>query len=129
MKKSKRIVLVIAIIFFFFGCQSKDSRIVPIELRGVWKTSAPKYKDCYFELTENEIIFTNENYLDKMQINSISNIEKIIPGKRILYTVNYRDHNDQNYELSFYYNPSTGGTIRFKNQQQIEWKKAKKNEY
>ncbi|MBC8457150.1 MAG: hypothetical protein H8D67_04040 [Deltaproteobacteria bacterium] len=128
MKKSKKIVLVFIIIFFFFGCQSKESRTVPVELRGVWRTSAPKYKSCYFELTENEIIFTNENYLDEMQINYISNIEKIIPGKRILYAINYVDDDDSEYELSFYYDPSEG-EIRFKNQQQIKWKKTKGEEY
>jgi len=128
MNKSKGIVLVFTIIFVFFGCQSKESRIVPGELRGMWRTSAPKYIDCYFELTEDEIIFTNENFIDQMQINSISNIKKLIPGKRILYTIIYVDHDDSEYELSFYYDPS-GGTIRFKNQQQIKWKKTKGEEY
>lgn len=129
MKKSKRVVLVLTIIFSFFGCQSKDSGTVPGELRGVWKTSTPKYMDCYFTLTEDNIIFTNENFLDKMQINSISNIQKIIPGKRILYTVNYSDENDLEYELTFYYDPSRGGSIRFKNQQEIEWKKTTGHEF
>jgi len=122
MKKSKGIVLVFTIIFFFFGCQSKGSKIVPGELRGIWKTTAPKYIDCYFELTEGEIIFANENFLDEMKINYISNIEKIIPGKRILYTINYVDDEESEYELTFYYDPSRG-SIRFKNQQQIKWKK------
>jgi hypothetical protein len=128
MKKSKGIVLVFTIIFFFFGCQSKESRIVPGELRGIWRTSVQKYMDCYFELTEDQIIFSNENFLDEMQINYISNIEKIIPGKRILYTINYVDHDDSEYELSFYYDPSRG-IIRFKNQPQIKWRKIKKEEY
>jgi uncharacterized lipoprotein YehR (DUF1307 family) len=128
-KKSKRVVLVLTIIFSFFGCQSKDSRTVPGDLRGVWRTSTAKYKNCYFELTEDDIIFTNENFLEKMQINSISNIEKIIPGKRILYTISYKDDNNLEYELSFYYDPSRGGAIRFKNQQEIEWKKTKGHEF
>jgi hypothetical protein len=128
MKKSKRIVLVLTIIFFLIGCQSKDSRIVPGELRGVWRTSTPKYIDCYFELTEDNIIFTNENFLDKMQINSISKIESIIPGKRILYTIYYLNDDDSEFELSFYYDPSEGA-IRFKNQQAIEWKKTKEDEF
>jgi len=57
-----------------------------------------------------------------MKINYISNIEKIIPGKRILYTINYVDDEESEYELTFYYDPSRG-SIRFKNQQQIKWKK------
>jgi hypothetical protein len=127
MKKSKGIVLVFTIIFFFFGCQSNESGIVPSELRGIWKTSEPKYIDCYFELTEGEITFANENFLDEMKVNYISDIEKIIPGKRILYTINYVG-DDLEYELTLYYDPS-GGSIRFKNQQQIKWKKIKRDEY
>ncbi len=128
MKKSKGIVLVFTIIFFFFGCQSKESRIVPGELRGIWKTSAPKYIDCHFELTADEITFVNENFLDEMKINHISNIDKIIPGKRILYNIHYVDDDDSEYELTFYYDPSRG-SIRFKNQHQIIWKKIKRDEY
>ena len=128
MKKSKGIVLVLTIIFVFFGCHSKESRIVPNELRGIWRTSTPKYIDCYFELTEDEITFANENYLDEMKIHYISNVEKIIPGKLILYTIIYVDDDDSEYELSFYYDPS-GGSIRFKNQQQIKWRKIKREEY
>jgi len=128
MKRSKKIVFVLAVIFFSLGCQSKDSRIVPGELRGVWKTSAPKYEGCYFELTEDEIIFNNENFINAMHINSIKNIEKIIPRKRILYTIVYEDKNEQEYELSFYYDPSRN-VIRYKNQQEIAWKKTKRDEY
>jgi hypothetical protein len=123
MKKSKRIVLVLTIIFLFFGCQSKDSGTVPRELKGVWGTSAPKYKNCFLELTEDKVIFTNEEELDKMSFNSIVGIE-LKKGQRVLYTITYEDDNDQEYELSFFYNPSKGGTIRLLNQQKIIWKKT-----
>jgi uncharacterized lipoprotein YehR (DUF1307 family) len=124
MKKTKKIVLILAIMFFLFGCQSEDSRTVPRKLRGVWGTSAPKYKKCFLELTEDQIIFTNEDVLDKMSFNSIESIEKREVGKQVLYTITYKDDDDQEYELAFFYDPKKGGTIRFFNQRQIRWKKA-----
>ena len=124
MMKSKRILLALAIFTSLFGCQPKESRTVPGELVGVWKTPAPKYRDCYFELTGDLIIFANEALLDKEDVNSIRRIEKIHKGKLILFTIHYKNREGLEYEFSFYYDPSKGGAIRFKNQLQIEWKKV-----
>lgn len=108
----------------FFGCQSKDSTTVPGELVGVWKTSAPKYKGCYFELTQDSIIFANVP-LSARTNNSISKIEKLHgSGKEIFYTIHYEDREGLGYKFSFFYDPSRGGTLRLKNQRGVVWGKV-----
>jgi hypothetical protein len=117
------ILLVLAIFVAFFGCQSKEPATVPDELLGVWETSAPKYENCFFELTKDTLIFTNRD-IDNIDVNSILKIEKIHREKEILYTVHYENREGQEYKFPFYYDPLRGGAIRFKNQKQIEWRKA-----
>ena len=121
--KSKAILVALAILTSFFGCESETSRTVPGDLLGVWKTTAPKYKDCYFELREDMIIFVNEVLLKEGDVNSISKIEKTRKGKRVLYTIHYQDREGLEYEFSFFYNPARPGSLRLQNQLQIEWRK------
>ena len=121
--KSECILLALTIFVSFFGCQLKEPATLPDELLGVWKTSAPRYKDCFFELTKDTITFANTD-LDNIDVNSISKIEKIHKEKGILYTIHYENREGQEYKFFFYYDPSRGGTIRFKNQEGIEWRKA-----
>jgi hypothetical protein len=128
MMRSKGILLALVIFSSLFGFQCEESKTVPGELIGVWRTSAPKYEDCYFQLTEDLIIFANEAHLDKEDVNRISGIKKTDRGKEVLYAVSYdvyfETKGGQECKFSFYYDPSEGGAIRFKNQLQIEWKKA-----
>jgi len=122
--KSECILLVLAIFVSFFGCQPKGPATVPDELLGVWETSAPKYKDCFLELTKDTLTFANRE-LDNIDVNSISKIEKEIHREKgILYTIHYENREGEEYKLAFYYDPLRGGAIRFKNQEQIEWRRA-----
>lgn len=114
----------LAVFACLFGCQSRDSRTVPGELVGRWETSAPKYTDCYLELTEDSIVFVNEALAEGYDVNPISKIEKIHEGKQILYTIHYEDIEGQKYKVSFFHDPSKGSAIRFKNQRQIQWRRV-----
>ena len=108
------------------GFQCEETRTVPGELIGVWRTSSQKYEGCYLELTADLIIFANRAHLEKKDVNRISGVKKSDRGKDVLYTVSYQVHFEnkegQEYKFSFYYNPSKGG-IRFKNQLRIKWRK------
>ena len=126
--RSKGILLALVMFASIFGSQCEETVTVPGELVGVWETSEPKYKGCYLELTEDLIIFANRAHLDKKDVNRISGIKKTDRGKQILYTFSYEfyyeDKRGQECKFSFYYDPSEGGAIRFKNQLKIKWKKA-----
>ena len=110
-------------------CQLAENNTVPDELKGVWKTSVPKYKDRSFELTEKLIIFVSGDLFENIDVNLISKIEIIGEGNCRLYAIQYENMEKQDFKLSFYYEPSDDGVIRFKNQQKIEWRKEKSPEY
>jgi len=50
-------------------------------------------------------------------------------GRQFLYNIYYENLKSQEFKLSFYYDPSNGGVIRFKNQGKIEWRKEKHVKY
>ena len=128
--KSKGFCSALIIIFVaLLGCQSKDSSTLPNELLGVWKTAAPKYKDCSFVLKEGFIIYISGNLLENIDVNFISRIEKTPRDAGIFYTLHCLKSKGQEFIVSFYYYPEEGGIIRFKNQNRIDWKKDKKAEY
>ncbi len=124
--KSVRILAALAVFACLCGCESRESRTVPEELLGVWKTSAPKYRDCYLQLTEESIIFANTAVAGGYNMNRISKIEKVHEGEETLYTIHYKDSQGQEYKLPFFYHPSSGGAIRLKNQSQILWMKMER---
>ena len=97
---------------------------MPDDLVGVWKTSARKYADRSLELTKESIIFgTGEGNTD---IRPITKVQKVQKDDKILYTASYKNQAGQVYKFSFYYNPADGGTVRFKNQSTIVWRKEER---
>ena len=122
--KIKAAFLAFAILTSFLACQSNENSTVPDELTGVWKTSVLKYENCFFELNKNIIIFANGNLLQNRDVNFILKIESTPKEGQILYSIYYENLEDKNFKFSFYYDPSDGGIIRFKNQEKIEWRKV-----
>lgn len=122
--KSKYIILALTTFALLFGWQCREPATVPDELLGVWETSAPKYEGCFFEITKDSIIFANRDLLEAFDVNVISKIEKTQKEKQILYTIYYEKRKGEEYKFPFYYDQLRGGAIRFKNQEQIEWRKA-----
>ena len=121
--KIKNTLLALAILASFLVCQLKENNEIPDELAGVWRTSAPKYKDCFFDLNEHLIIFGNGHLLENVDVNFISKIKNTHMGRQLLYIIYYENLQNQEFKLSFYYDPSNGGIIRFKNQEKIEWRR------
>lgn len=121
--KIKSAILTLGIFVLAGGCQSKESIKLPSELAGVWKTSAPKYRNCTFELNDRFIIFRNGNHLENIDVNFVSKIERVHKDDGTLYKICYEDLDGQDFKFSFYFESSTTGTIRLKNQKKIAWKK------
>lgn len=105
------------------GCRSGTMNTTPDALLGVWKTSAPQYADRYFEVRKVALLFGMEGSVS-ISINPILKVERV-PGESVdFYVIHYAGEGGQVYLLSFYYDPTNGGTIWFKNQMQIKWRKA-----
>lgn len=115
------ILLAFALLATTLGCQSAKDNTVPNALVGVWKTSAQKYADRFFEITADRVIFAIGG--GKTNSHPIAEIETLREETRILYTITYLSAEAKKYKFSFYYDPANGGVIRFKNQQRIAWAK------
>jgi hypothetical protein len=123
--KSRRVFLALAFSVSLIGCEPKGPETVPEDLMGVWKTSAPKYKACSFELSTDNLVFRNERLREHSEVGFIAKTEKISERNHISYTIHHKNLEGQVSKLTFYYYPLKGGTIRFKNQKRIEWKKVR----
>ena len=119
------IFLSLAVLISLFGCQSGGPDGLPGELIGVWKTSAPKYNDCSFELTRDYIIFTNSHSAAHVDTNFVLNMKQVPERGHFLYTILYENIHEQKYKFSFYYYSTKDGVIRLKNQTDVEWRKVK----
>ncbi len=116
--KSARFLAVLALCTLILGCGTKPYLTLPDELVGVWKTSAPKYADRYFELKRDTIVFGTGGGTASRHV--IDRIEEAREGYQTLYTIFYTDDGTQ-YQWSFYYDPAHGKSIRLKHQASIVW--------
>jgi hypothetical protein len=119
------IFLILALVVSLLGCLSGGSDGVPTELIGVWKTSAPKYKNCSIELTRDYIVFTNSHVAAHVDTNFVLKMKRVPERGRFSCTLLYENIHGQRYNFSFYYDPAKGGRIRLKNRIDVEWRKVK----
>ena len=121
---STRILVAFALLVIVIGCQSKEDNAVPDNLLGVWKTSDPKYADRFVEIIKKAILFGTGG--ESFELHALADIENTREGKEIFYTITHINHHGQRYKFSFYYDPTNGGAIRFKNQKHIIWTKERR---
>ena len=124
-RKSRASILALAISIFVLGCQPAEDETLPLELVGVWKSSAPRFKDDTLELSKEYIIFTSGEFQDFVNVNFIVKVEKKPERKHTLYVIHYDNIHNQRFKLSLYYYPKKVGMIRLKNQMDSEWRKVK----
>ncbi len=123
--KIERVLIAFAILVALSGCQCGKNRSIPNDLVGVWKTSAPKYADRFFEIEKNTITFgTGEGNFEIYAITNIE-VEKVREEKSTLYTICYENEEEQKYKFAFYHYSEKKGMIRLKHQNQIVWTKEK----
>ena len=111
------VLILVAAIYLFHSKKNKD---IPSNLIGKWTTSAPGYQDYYVELTKKTIAYGHDG--DERDVFNISSLEKNQEGKDIVYTLNY-NNTEVKITRSFHYHPKNGGTIQFKHQEHITWRK------
>jgi hypothetical protein len=117
------VVLSILLIAFTHGCGRIAA--VPDELVGTWKTTDLKYKDTFFELTKEKIIFrTLKGDLNASTIKRIK-VKKVPDTEETLYRIIYVDLEGMEAQFSIYFNPRNSGEIRLQNQPEITWIKEK----
>jgi hypothetical protein len=101
------------------GCQAERTASVPEQLHGVWTTEAHGYADTFLEFTSETMVLGTGLYAANSYL--VVNLEEGREEKGSRYTVFYKDIDGEEYQLSFYYDPTNGGVIRFKNQDHLIW--------
>jgi len=115
-----RMTIPFVLLLLQLGCGGEKDTTLPIDLLGVWGTTAPQYLDCSFVLKPDVIIFNNG--VNFTSVNRITHVEKIPEKNKTLYEITYVDEENFDYRLSlFYFKGGDRDIIRFKNQQQVIW--------
>ena len=123
--KSKSTCIAFAILILFFGAQCQKEFTVPEELIGVWVTDDPIDAYHLFEIKEDTLIFEQDlGYFD-FDVFPIVGLDKSGENGDTLYIIYYLIASGRKFEFSFYYTPTEGGVIRFKNQPEMKWTKKK----
>ncbi len=118
----RNVLAVLAVFVCFFGCRPERDGTIPDALIGVWRTSTPGYEDNSLELRKDQILFGVTP--TEFNVNSVFKVETVRPAgeKTSLITIYYTDEEGKDNASSIYYDETPPGSIRFKNQMQIEWR-------
>ncbi len=94
---------------------------MPAELIGIWESESTKYADRSLGLSADSITFyTIRGQFDAHRIRQVESTRE---KRELLYSIRFDDQGKEG-EFSFFFD-ATEGVIRFQNQSQIEWRKAR----
>ncbi len=124
LKRVSFLLFLLGFVATLVGCNSGKLKAMPAELKGTWNTSAKKFKGFTFEISDTHLTFNDQNAKPPTEEYPISKITKD-KKKQNVYTIYYKSKDSQEYQFSFYFDPSGGGSIRLKNQRKYVWKKVK----
>lgn len=124
LKRTVLLVLLSGILLSISSCDSTKLEAVPPEMKGEWRSSAPKFEGFSFEISDKSLVFIDKNAEDPFEVYPISRIEKDKEEPN-LYIIHYKTEDSGNYKFSFYFDPSDGGIITLKNQRKYIWKRIK----
>jgi hypothetical protein len=116
------VLILVAVIYIFHSKKNKD---IPANLIGEWTTAAPGYQDRFIEFTKETLVYGIGDGNEDVYM--ITSLEKNPQDKIIIYTINFKN-SEVKFTRSFYYHPENGGTIQFKHQEQITWRKKAKTD-
>ncbi len=103
-------------------CFCTGREVEPL-LYGKWRCPHDDYKNTYFEIRPETIIFGNNQ--DETEIGTIRNIKyQRLPDKKwVQCTVKYHNMESLEYEFQFLFDSEAADTIVFKNQEDLIWTK------
>lgn len=90
---------------------------------GTWRTNAPRYHDCYIEVSDKLLIIGNKN--DDATLYHIQSIKKEPEGPHEAYTIICDTIDGTEFLFGLYLEADTEGPVlKLKNKDDIIWKKA-----
>lgn len=120
-----RYLLILAFLFLFIrtGCDTNRIDALPDEIHGEWRTSAERFDGFTFRLTNEAIVFIDQNAENPLERYPISKIEKESEQQQTLYTIFYKGKEDVELKFAFYHEQQGSDILRLKNQKGFLWKK------
>ncbi len=124
MSRGIYIPLIVLILACLAGCGSQGGeQTLPDEVVGLWKSSAKGYEDNALELRKDAILFGVGG--PEVNADGIYKVEQARePDGRTFLKLYFTDQDGNDYDTSLYFDPKGGGSIRFKNHPEVEWKLA-----
>lgn len=113
-----------ALVFFAgmaLGCSSSTQ--VPRELQGTWKTMSQESAGVSIEFTPDRVIISSDFGVVENTVTKVTSRKERLHNSR-LYSVYYSDRLKETSLMDVLYTPEGGGTLRFKSEQDVVWKKS-----
>jgi hypothetical protein len=95
---------------------------MPEYLIGAWSTSATTHAGSTMELMKDLVRFTGKD--EAVVTGRIVNFATIQERSAKFYRISYVDQDRNEYQLDLVYDPVDDGTVRFKNQPGLVWKRT-----
>jgi hypothetical protein len=126
--KSYRI-LVAAVLFtgMLLGCSQRsttESPTMPEEIVGVWTTQNKDSAGVSIELRDKSIIISSDLGVAENGVSSVK-MEKGGEDGSTLYTISYSDRGRKTNQMEIIYYQEQGGTIRFRSDPSMAWKRSR----
>ena len=116
--------IVVTAIYWLFS-PDKETSLPPVtltDLKGVWTTSYPGYRDRFLQFDDRAISFGwGEEGTGSFKI---ENISSTLEKNHVFVQVRYKDLKEDVYQLNFYYLNRNGGLLQIKNQKGAIWLRA-----
>jgi len=116
-----RMTVIILMLLVCVGCSHHYTPLPP-EVKGVWTTDDPRYRDRFLELSQAFVIVVTGPH-DTPSVQLVDKVEIEPMGLDEALTIYSTDYSDgAHYQMALQFSPANGGEIRFKNQGQV-WKR------
>lgn len=111
----------IVLIYLLWGPTANESMqaVTLAELKGVWRSPQPAYKDRFLQFDDQTITFGWG--ADGSGSYTIAAIDSQPDDAGTLVRVRYHDLADTVYQFQFLYVDRVGGLLRIKNQKGVDW--------
>ncbi|HQG31992.1 MAG TPA: hypothetical protein PLA83_08690 [Deltaproteobacteria bacterium] len=108
------------------GCSDRptESSTVPAEIIGVWTTQNQESAGVSIEFKERSVIISSDLGVVENSVTKVKS-EKGAAGGSTLYSISYSDKGGKTNLMEVVYFPEQEGTIRFKSDPSMAWKKSK----
>jgi hypothetical protein len=104
-----------------WGCRPRGEA-VPDQLIGSWHTSAPSHAGSTIEVSKELVVFTRDGGVRLS--GRIVQCATVNDRTDTYYRLSYRDDDRNEYQLLVRYDSKDGGTLTFKNQPALVWKRT-----